>query len=98
MAELAQKRKVRAPHRRAAMKKIQEVKTLLAAIAGGDAPDIDKLTGLRATLTEKLAYLRQLDREIERLIEDDEALDTEVQQSEDVVQEISIAIAGLIMC
>ena len=65
MAELAQKRKARAPHRSVTTKRILEVNNLLTAIDGGDAPDFDKLAGLRATLSDKLAYLKQLNREIE---------------------------------
>ena len=68
---------------------------MLVAIGTGGMPDVVKLEGLKATLREKLSYLRQLDRDIEGLIEGEEDLTVEVQQLEDLAQEIHTAIAGI---
>jgi hypothetical protein len=95
MAELAQRRRSRAPHRSTVTKRVQEVNRLLADIDGGSPPDVDRLEGIKATLRDKLTYPRQLDEEIEKLIVDETDLETEVQQSEDIAESINTAMAGL---
>ena len=95
MAELAQKKRARAPHRSVATKKVHEVDRMLVAIGTGGMPNVVKLEGLKATLREKLSYQRQLDTDIEGLIEGEEDLTVKVQKSEDLAQEIHTAIAGI---
>ena len=93
--ELTQKKRARAPHRSVTTRKITEVEAMLAAIKAGGEPDLAKLAGIRTVLKDKLDLLRTLDKEIEDLTEDDTALDTEVQQAEDIVEAIYTALAGI---
>ena len=93
--ELTQKKRARAPHRSVTTRKITDVEAMLAAIKAGGEPDLAKLAGIRTVLKDKLDLLRTLDKEIEDLTEDDAALDTEVQQAEDIVEAIYTALAGI---
>jgi thiamine biosynthesis lipoprotein ApbE len=95
MAELAQRRKARVPHRNVVTKKMQEANTVLTEVANGATLDVDKLEGLRKTLREKLTYFKQLDRVIKELIEDDSEFKAFVKQSEDIVESINTAMAKI---
>ena len=79
MAEaLAKKRRIRAGHKASATKSIRHIEDALAC----ETLDKDRLSLLRLTLSEKLEVIKALDSEVIELIEDEEALATEIDQAD----------------
>ena len=66
-AVLPRKKRVRAGHRASATKAIRRAEGLLSA----DKPDIDNLSQLKLTLSEKLEVLKLLDGEVLDMVEED---------------------------
>ena len=79
MAEaLAKKKRIRAGHKAYATKTIRRIEDILAS----ETPDKERLSLLRLTLNEKLETIKGLDSEVIDLIEDDDALTSEIKQAD----------------
>ena len=89
MAEaLAKKKRIRAGHRASATKFTRQIEEVLA----GDTPDKERLSLLRMNLSEKLEVIKTLDSEVIELIEDEEALATEIEQADGYKETIFSAL------
>ena len=89
------KRRVRAGHRGAVTKRLQEVNEALTAIESDATADSSKLVPLKLTLQEKLDTLKQLDNEILDLVEDEAALTQEIEQADIFKHNIYEALAKI---
>ena len=91
MAEnLAKKKRIREGHRTSVTKLIHQVETVLA----GEL-DTLKLSTLRMTPAEKIKTLSTLDDEIASLLEDEEALAEDIEQSDEYKQKIYAIIVSI---
>ncbi|XP_003391348.1 PREDICTED: uncharacterized protein LOC100639084, partial [Amphimedon queenslandica] len=91
MADIAAKKRVRRGQRGAVTRKIGEAVGLLQA----EEPDMAKLEQIGATLEEKKEALRDMDKEIEELIEDEEELVDEICKGDEVREEIKAIISRI---
>ena len=76
---LIRKKQIRAGHQDSATRMLTNVNELLSTLEPGPTTDTSKLTQLKLSLQEKLETLRQLDREILDLTEEDRLVD-EIEQ------------------
>ena len=89
MAEaLAKKKRIRAGHKAYATKTIRQFEDILAS----ETPDKERLSLLRLTLNEKLETIKVLVSKVIDLIEDDEALASEIDQADDYKESIFNAL------
>ena len=89
MAEaLAKKRRIRAGHKASATKSIRHIEEVLAR----DTPDKERLSLLRLTLSEKLEVVKALDSEVIELIDEEDALATEIEQADGYKETIYSAL------
>lgn len=85
MADLTHKKRVRGGHRGVVTRRLHEVKVL---VESDDRPDGTKLAQQKLMLQEKLEILRQLDKEMVDLIEDEDALINEIEEADLFNQEL----------
>ena len=90
MAEgLVKKRRIRAGHKAIITKRLSEVKGILETVERETGePDLVKLAQLKMALTEKLEVLKQLDNEILDLLESEEDITHEIEQSDTFNQRV----------
>ena len=93
MAEgLVKKRRIRAGHKAVITKRLSEVKGILETVEREPGepgePDLVKLAQLKMALTEKLEVLKQLDNEILDLLESEEDITREIEQSDTFNQRV----------
>ena len=70
------KKSIRVGHKTSATKTIRQIENFIAS----ETPDREKLLLLRLTLNEKLETIKALDTKVIELIEEDEALASEIEQ------------------
>ena len=92
--ELVKKKRVRAGHRASVSRMVKKAEELLAA----EHPDATKLSQLKLSLKEKLEVLSRLDGEILYLVEEEESITEEIEQSDGIkegIYSILVRIDGL---
>jgi len=88
--QLSRKKRVRAGHRASATKIIGKIEDVLAV----DPPNVERLSQLKLTLTEKLGVLKLLDAEVLDMMEE-ELLVEEIEQSDEFREGIHTAMVRL---
>ena len=84
MADLARKKRIRAGHKASVTKTMTKIDAALTA----EPVAVSGLPLLKLTLKEKLEVIRTLDSEVIELIEEEEALTTEIQQADEYRESI----------
>ena len=84
MADLARKKRVRGGHKASVTKMVRKAEELLTA----ESPDVARLAQIKMSLQEKLTVLKGLDAEVLELVESEDAVTEEIEQSDVFKQDV----------
>ena len=91
MADLNRKKRVRAGHKASVTRMLNDSEALLTA----DPPDMTSVATLEVTLREKISVLDGLDNEIFDLLDSDDAVAEEIQQSDGFKKEVRTVLVRI---
>ena len=91
MADLAHKKRVHGGYKASVTKMFHKAEEFLTA----ESPDIAQLTQIKRSLQEKLTVLKGLDAEVLELVESEDAVTEEIEQSDVFKQDVYAVLAKI---